>query len=609
MGAGFFNVLVVDDNKHNLMTIEEVLKQNIKLNIVSALNGNEALELAVKKDFQLFILDIQLPDIDGYEIARFLKSRKKTMNIPIIFSTAIYRSDEYVKKGYQIGAVDYLFKPIKEEELLNKVSFYVRNFEAQQELNEKIIKTNEELREQNKLLSELKDSLESNRNQWRDLGKALPQRILIIDNEDIVKFTNGGENYADKKYYELLPKIDSDEVKNAVKECFVFRKPYVCDIKIDEKIWAEMRVMPMENRDTVMVIFEDITDRKKSQERIEYIGYHDQLTTLYNRHYIDEVIDDLLKEENLPLSMIMCDISGLKLINDAFGHTAGDELISESAQVLKSKSPDGSIVARWGGDEFIILLPKTQISKADKCINKYRKEFANTQFQKKFVFTMSFGSFEVNDSNTTFEDALKEAENRMYLNKLNNVRKNSTSIMNTLRNSLQEKNFETSAHTDRMEKLVLEMGRRLNLRQHELDNLVLLTSLHDIGKIAVSDAILLKPADLTKEEKKEIEKHCEVGYRICLTIPELTGIAHVILSHHENWDGTGYPQGLKGKEIPYLSRIITIVDAYDVMTNERPYHEMKTHKEAMKELKNCSGTQFDPELVNIFFDIFDESPQ
>jgi HD-GYP domain-containing protein (c-di-GMP phosphodiesterase class II) len=195
------------------------------------------------------------------------------------------------------------------------------------------------------------------------------------------------------------------------------------------------------------------------------------------------------------------------------------------------------------------------------------------------------------------KEIYKQAEDRMYNNKLVESKSIRSSIITSLKKTLEERTHETEAHAQRMKAVSLEVGKIMELHDNELDELSLLAMLHDIGKIAIPDYILEKPTGLSPEEWKIMKSHCEIGYRIAVASPELAHIASLILSHHERWDGTGYPQELKGLEIPLLSRIITVVDAYDAMTNDRPYHVAVSSEAALKELERCSGTQFDPSIV------------
>ena len=170
-----------------------------------------------------------------------------------------------------------------------------------------------------------------------------------------------------------------------------------------------------------------------------------------------------------------------------------------------------------------------------------------------------------------------------------------------------KKSYETEEHSKRLEALSIKLGKSINLSESILNDLVVFAALHDIGKIAIPEAILLKKDKLTEKEWEIIKRHSEIGYNIARSSPQLLHIAEYILSHHEQWDGCGYPQGLKGERIPMLSRIVLIVDSYDVMTNGRPYESALSKSAAMKELINCAGTKYDPAFVKIFKKIIEEN--
>ena len=207
------------------------------------------------------------------------------------------------------------------------------------------------------------------------------------------------------------------------------------------------------------------------------------------------------------------------------------------------------------------------------------------------------------DESQDIQQVLKEAENWMYRHKLLENRSFRSSIISSLEKTLFEKSFETEEHAQRIRNISIKLGQALKLSNAELDELSLLSILHDIGKIAISDNILMKPGRLSREEWEEMKKHPEIGYRIAESTKELSHIAEDILSHHERWDGGGYPRNLRSSGIPKLARIISVVDAYDVMTHSRPYKGVMTYQEALDEIEKCAGTQFDPEIVELFVDL------
>ncbi|GEM_PF-2007102 len=357
----------------------------------------------------------------------------------------------------------------------------------------------------------------------------------------------------------------------------------------------------------LIIIYKDITDRKRAEEEIRYMGFHDALTGLYNRAFLEEEIKRLDTDRQLPLSIIMADVNGLKLINDTYGHAKGDEMLILTADSLKKACRGEDIIARWGGDEFIILLPQTP-QKAVNKVCKRIKEICKNKSINNVPISISLGFACKKNRQKNIADVLREAEDSMYRFKLTESRSARSASLEALLKTLAEKSFETEAHTRRMQEMALKMGRRMGLPDNELNRLNLLIKLHDIGKINISEDILTKGA-LTSKEWEIIKKHPEIGSRIAQAMPEFAHVAEDILNHHEKWDGSGYPRGLKGSEIPLLARITAIVDAYEVMSNGRPYKKPMGKSSIIAEFKNCSGSQFDPELVNVFLEIYQGEKQ
>lgn len=351
-------------------------------------------------------------------------------------------------------------------------------------------------------------------------------------------------------------------------------------------------------------ILTDITEKKKSEETISYLSSHDVLTGLNNRACYNISLTKLDSEDNLPLSILLFDANGLKIVNDAFGHRAGDELLKSISSILQGACRPQDVAARLGGDEFSIILPKTDEAAADFIIDSIMNACKNAEANP-IRPSLAVGSVTKKSSEEDINKLIDKAEDRMYRNKLLEDKSARHSIIASLESSLAETDYETREHTARLQDLAVKLGRSINLSKDKIDELSLLGSLHDIGKIAIPKSILLKPGALNEEEWEIIKKHCEIGYRIALSSVELVTIADYILTHHEKWDGSGYPKKLKGEQIPLLARIISIVDAYDVITNSRPYKNALSHEEAIKEIERCSGTHFDPYLAQQFIELFD----
>jgi diguanylate cyclase (GGDEF)-like protein/PAS domain S-box-containing protein len=363
----------------------------------------------------------------------------------------------------------------------------------------------------------------------------------------------------------------------------------------------------------VVMVFRDVTEKKRHMDDIKYLSYHDSLTGLYNRAYFEEEIEYIEKSRNLPVSIIMGDVNGLKLTNDLFGHAQGDMLLKTIASVLTQCCRNDDVVARWGGDEFIIALPGTATAGAEEVIKRIHEQCKNTYFglaREILLPSISLGSATKTKKQEGLLQKLKQAESNMYKAKLLESKGIHSAIINSMKSTLFEKSHETQEHGQRLVHYCRKIGEVLGLDPAKQDDLSLFALLHDIGKITVDNHVLTKPEALNEPEWAEMRKHPETGYRIAISSPELSGIADYILSHHERWDGTGYPQGLAGGDIPLPSRILAVVDAFDAMTNPRPYKNVMSVEQAKEELIQNAGTQFDPKIVDIMLKILaKDSPQ
>ena len=359
------------------------------------------------------------------------------------------------------------------------------------------------------------------------------------------------------------------------------------------------------NVDSLEGLLVDITDRKKKEEEVLYLNYHDHLTGIYNRRYFEMEKERIDRNIFLPISVIVGDINGVKLVNDAFGHAAGDVLIEATAKMIQGCCSEDDIAARTGGDEFQILMPFTSREEAGRMVERIKSACENynaTLPGEGYSINLSLGFSTKELGETSLEAAIKQAEDYMYKRKLLEHRSSHSVILSSIKATLHEKSHETMEHAERLTCLAQDMGRKLKLSQQELDDLVLVSTLHDIGKVGIDDRILNKADRLNEEEWETMKKHSEIGYRIAMSSPDLVQIADCILSLHEHWDGTGYPQGIIGNQIPRLSRIVSIVDAFDAMTEDRAYRGAMTREEAACEIRKRAGTVFDPNLARIFLE-------
>ncbi|MDK2968201.1 PAS domain S-box protein [Lacrimispora sp.] len=352
----------------------------------------------------------------------------------------------------------------------------------------------------------------------------------------------------------------------------------------------------------VVMVFRDVSQDKRQQERILYLSYHDPLTQIFNRRYMEEEINRMDQTSQLPIAVIMGDVNGLKVINDVFGHRTGDLLLKEVAKTLQYALKNIGIAGRWGGDEFLILLPHTDHKKAQDIISRLEDAFRKSD-RLPLEVSVALGFDVKEEMSHSLNQSLQKAEEKMYHKKLLEGKSYRNSIITTLLATLYEKSMETEEHAVRLETYCMAIADKLNLSAEDKNELSLLAILHDIGKVGVNIDTLNKPGPLNDEEWKEMMRHPEIGYRIAQNTPELSTVSEYILSHHERWDGSGYPRGLKGTDIPLLCRILAVADAYDAMTNNRSYRKAMDSKTAMSEIDRCSGTQFDPFIVHIFLNL------
>jgi diguanylate cyclase (GGDEF)-like protein/PAS domain S-box-containing protein len=345
----------------------------------------------------------------------------------------------------------------------------------------------------------------------------------------------------------------------------------------------------------------DFTEYKETQQKLKYFSMHDTLTGLYNRSYFEEELRRLGDSRFYPISVIICDVDGLKLINDSLGHPKGDELLKAAAGVIRSSFRAADAVSRIGGDEFAVILPNTNQQAADEAVKRIEASI-NTynDSNPQFLLSLSIG---FSTGNQSLQNIVIEADNSLNRSKLHRSASAKSHFTATLMAMLAERDYITEGHADRLEKMAAIMANAAGIASGEKSDLILLAKFHDIGKVGISDKILFKPGRLTPEERKEMMRHSEIGYRIAQSSPELSHIAKYILHHHEWWNGEGYPLGLKAKQIPLLCRIVAILDTYDAMTSDRPYRKALNRAEAVINLQNAKGVQFEPALVDLFLEI------
>lgn len=382
-------------------------------------------------------------------------------------------------------------------------------------------------------------------------------------------------------------------------------QPFVIRLKSHEKKLLDYCGSPIKDSKNriigVILLLYDLSQSIVFNQQLDYLSKYDQVTGLYNRSYFEHLMKDLIRDESMPMAILVGDVNGLKITNDAYGYTYGDDVLRGIGRVLHTVTETKGYSSRWGGDEFVVLLPQSSEEEAVSICSKI-KELCHEREHNLNRDSISLGYSVLRDEHF-FCGALKEAEDNMNHKKLLESKSLRNHIIKSMQITLQEKSHETESHASRLSSYCYKIGVAMGLSSKLLSDLQLVSVLHDIGKISISKSILEKPGRLTEEEWCEMREHTASGYRILKSIPELAHIAEYVLYHHERFDGSGYPEGLMRDEIPILSRILSVVDAYDAMTHDRSYRKAMSQEKAILELMTHANTQFDSNVVDVFVSI------
>lgn len=599
----FKNITEVSAEINNLFIDN---KQGKKKIVLDGIEGYLAYQLIEDTDWKIgsFIPLDEYTNVKKHFLKIFIVSLLASQSVFIIlfwlqrkyFIEPIYLLDEDVRKINIEKNITYRV-PLNEKD-----PFIV----LRRSINTTLKKAHEFFSQLEKEKEKLKVSLERN----SAIVNAMPDLLFVINDEGyFVDYQGNNESllYVGKKDFigrriaDVMSKEIAEIGYEKIQAALVTNKLQSFEYELDMpqgKLNFELRMVKSKD-DEVIAIARDITKRKHLELKLDYLSFHDQLTGLYNRRFFEEELKRLDVKENYPLTLVMADVNGLKLINDSFGHKKGDELLKKTAEVIKKGCRSNDIVSRMGGDEFLVLLTCTDSAETEKLVNRI-KSLCEKEKVASINLSISFGWETKFHEDEDISQILKKAEDYMYTKKLFEGPSMRSKTIETIISTLHEKNKREEGHSKRVSLLCRHMGEILGLSDGDVKELESVGLLHDIGKIAIDEAILNKVDKMHEEEWNEIKRHPEIGYRILNTLPDMAEMAKLILYHHEKWDGTGYPKGLKGEEIPYKARIIAIVDAYDAMVSDRAYRKPLSEEKVIQEFRNSAGTQFDPELVKIF---------
>ncbi|MGM0370711.1 MAG: diguanylate cyclase domain-containing protein [Bacillota bacterium] len=414
----------------------------------------------------------------------------------------------------------------------------------------------------------------------------------------------------------LIAKQDQPVIKSLLNKSFNnFKTRSVNKIKTKEEgtIFCEVSNIPEINSNgEVIEIISIIKELSSSTSSDHDLIYYDPVTNIYNRKYYEEELKRLDTARQLPLSIIVGDVNRLKLTNDIFGHQQGDELLKEIAEIIDYCTRSEDVIARWGGDEFGVLLPQTNLVETKKVVDRIKDACQQSDF-KPILPDISLGLATKKDPEKKIQEVFNEAETKMYQDKETAKIASEDRVLNNLLEYLDGKLEGEVNYKEYVIDLAEKMGVELGLDEYELEKLSLLAKYHDIGKVGVAKEILNKNKQLTTSEWEQYLNHLQLGYDIARSFSTLTPIADEILYHHEAWNGTGYPNQLCGEEIPLLARVIYIVSYYyELITNMDCGMKIGincdidySQKRALQKIDSYAGSLFDPELVEVFLKIFD----
>ncbi|MBN1691938.1 MAG: diguanylate cyclase [Dehalococcoidales bacterium] len=359
----------------------------------------------------------------------------------------------------------------------------------------------------------------------------------------------------------------------------------------------------------------------------------DELTGLYNRRSLEEVIDSEISRHSRyggTFALAILDLDSFKIYNDTYGHLAGDSLLQIVGRNIKGAVRNADYAFRYGGDEFAVLLPQTSIDAALGVLERVREKITDGVDTQKITITTSIGLACWPDDGISHTDIIASADVSLYRAKRqggnqticasgplaglmpsdststndSNMNQKLSYFVHAFAEMVDSRSYYTSKHSKKVADYSLALAKVHQLDKEEILKIETCALIHDIGKLGVDSEILNKSTELTEEEWQILRTHAKLGAEIIGRIPQLSHCADPILHHHEKYDGTGYPDGLKGEDIPLISRILAIANEFAVMTSDKSYSESKTNEKALEELKQRSGKDFDPYLVEQFVSIF-----
>ncbi len=496
-----------------------------------------------------------------------------------------------------------------------------RMFQLVNHLEDKVRERTKELEFANEELNRTKDNLSLILDSTAEgiLGIDLTGNCIFC-NDSCIKLLGYTcqEDFLGKKIYNIIYNEESRDKIIQQEDCKILRS-----IRSNEKVSAEDEIFFKADGTKInvayhsrpklkdgaiigaVVTFIDTTEKKKGEAKIKYLSSHDSLTGLFNRSGYEYKAKQYDNPSFYPISIIFGDLNGLKLMNDVFGHAAGDMLIQKTAEVLKKVSRDMDIAARVGGDEFILFLPKTDAAETIEIMERIKSEMAREKvFDIKCSIAIGFDA--KTKASQNIEAVMGNAEREMYKDKLLSKRNYSIDTIQSILKILYERDPREKIYTERVVALCQKMGKAMGLAEHDQKRLNDVGYIHGIGKIVLEEHILKKNV-LNEKEAYQLQQHPIVGYRILNLFDNTLDLANDVYAQNEKWDGSGIPKGLRGEEIPFISRVIAIIKSYEEKLLKNENSQEMSQEIVLKEIQEGSGKDFDPKLTELFIQVMEET--
>jgi diguanylate cyclase (GGDEF)-like protein/PAS domain S-box-containing protein len=488
------------------------------------------------------------------------------------------------------------------------------------------------------IITDITDKKKIEKKLWqeREFSKLIventPAVIIAVDKDSHIIMLNKGmeeltgyrrEQVLGKSYLDLfVPKDDRQKVQKVFADVFAGvknanTKNHIAAITGEVHLisWSITSILDIDKKIIAIVGIgmditkEELAKKELAQKHRQLLAVHhhvrelserDSLTELYNRRYFEKYLQELNYDAVRPVSIILADINGLKLINDIYGHLKGDQVIKQIAKHLSGPLRQEDVVARIGGDEFAIVLPKVDYPQAETVKERILKQVEqDISVLNGLGIGLSIGVATAL-GRSQMETAMIKADDLMYQEKFIGSERAKSELFRLLEEKMVLADHQAPERLSMMEQFALCFASHLKLTEEDNRDLLTLIKYHDIGNSVIGQQIFVSSRKLSHEEQAVVRSHVDIGRRICTSFVKLNRISHYLYHHHEHWDGSGYPSGIAGQDIPIIARVFAIIDAFEAMTGTRPYRPSKTWAEAVQELEAKAGSQFDPMLVDLF---------